>query len=84
MSLNQYLLEKSIETCQLVSVEKYTYVQARDYLKTKYLNSRGFSECTLQTHHVDSSLKRRGNDCFQFVLTWNPRDVFVGYRKKML
>ena len=29
---------------QLVSVEKYTYAQVIDYLKTKYSNSRGFSE----------------------------------------
>ena len=32
----------------------------------------------LQTHHVDSTLKRRGNDCFHVVSTWNPRGVFVG------
>ena len=33
---------------------------------------------SLQTHHVDSTLKRRGNDRFHVVLTWNPRGVFVG------
>ena len=35
---------------------------------------------TLQTHHVDSTLKRRGSDRFQVVSTWNPRGVFVGKR----
>ena len=33
---------------------------------------------TLQTHHVDSTLKRRGNSRFHVVSTWNPRGVFVG------
>ena len=32
----------------------------------------------LQTHHVDSTLKRCGNDRFHVVSTWNPRGVFVG------
>ena len=36
-------------------------------------------ESTIQTHHVDSTLKRRGNDRFHVVSTWNPRGVFVGY-----
>ena len=31
-----------------------------------------------QTHHVDSTLKRRGNDSFHVVSTWNPCEVFVG------
>ena len=34
---------------------------------------------TLQTHHVDSTLKRLGNGRFHVVSTWNPRGVFVGY-----
>ena len=33
---------------------------------------------TLQTHHVDSTLKRRGNGRFHVISTWNPREVFVG------
>ena len=33
---------------------------------------------TLQSHHVDSTLKRRGSDPFHVVLTWNPRGVFIG------
>ena len=33
---------------------------------------------TLQTHHIDSPLKQRGNDRFHVVSTWNPRGVFVG------
>ena len=35
-------------------------------------------QVTLQTHHVDSTLTRRGNDRFHVVSTWNPRGVFVG------
>ena len=37
---------------------------------------------TLQTHHVDCTLKRRGNGRFHVVLTCNPRGVFVGYSPK--
>ena len=36
---------------------------------------------TLQTHHVDSTLKRRGNGRFQVVSTWNPRGVFRVMRR---
>ena len=35
-------------------------------------------ETSLQTHHVDSTLKRRGNGRLHVVSTWNPRGVFVG------
>ena len=35
-------------------------------------------DISLQTHHVDSTLIRRGNDRFHVVSTWNPRGVFVG------
>ena len=31
-----------------------------------------------QTHHVYSTLKRRGNDHFHVVSTWNTRGVVVG------
>ena len=34
----------------------------------------------LQTHHVDFTLKRRGNGRFHIVSTWNPRGVFVGWQ----
>ena len=48
-----------------------------------YIRKR-FSETTaqgttLQTHYMDSKLKRRGNDRFHVLSTWNPRGVFVGY-----
>ena len=33
---------------------------------------------TLQTHHVYTTLKRRGNDRFHVVSTWNIRGVFEG------
>ena len=35
-------------------------------------------EWSLQTHHVDSTLKRRGSGRFHVVSTWNTRGVFVG------
>ena len=31
---------------------------------------------------MDSTLKRRRNDRFHVVSTWNPRGVFVGYTFK--
>ena len=33
---------------------------------------------TLQTHHVDSTLKRRGSHHLHVTSTWSPRGVFVG------
>ena len=33
---------------------------------------------TIQTLHVYSTLKRRGNERFHVVSTWNTRGVFVG------
>ena len=35
-------------------------------------------EATLQTLHVNSTLKRHENGRFDVVSTWNPRGVFVG------
>ena len=37
-----------------------------------------FTFIALQTHHVDSTLKLRGNGRFHVAMTWNPRGVFVG------
>ena len=37
-----------------------------------------FHHTSLQTYHLDSTLKRRGNSRFHVILTWNPRGVFVG------
>ena len=40
-----------------------------------------FAYCSmrsLQTHRVDSMLKRRGKGRFHVVSMWNPRYVFVG------
>ena len=34
---------------------------------------------SLQTHHVDSTLKRRGNGRFHVVSMWNPHVVFVEF-----
>ena len=39
---------------------------------------------SLQTHHMDSTLKRRGNDRFHVVSTWNLRGVFVGWKVLVL
>ena len=36
------------------------------------------SSTTLQTHHVNFTLKERGNCRFHIVSTWNPLGVFVG------
>ena len=33
---------------------------------------------SLQTHHLDSKLKRRGNGRFHVYSTWNSRGVFAG------
>ena len=35
-------------------------------------------EISLQTHHVDSTLKQRGSDRVHLFSTWNRRGVFVG------
>ena len=43
-----------------------------------------FLSICLQTHHVGSTLKRRGNDRFYIVSTWNPRGVLVGLHLFML
>ena len=45
--------------------------------KDEFNNNR--KEYALQTLHVYSTLKRRRNVRFHFVLTWNTREVFVGY-----
>ena len=44
---------------QLVSVKKYTYAQASDYLKTKYPNSRGFSERTVRRYCKENEISSR-------------------------
>ena len=70
ISMPQPVFEISIayikKTCML---EKYEFL-------------KGFLSCqtwiSLQTHHVYSTLKRRGNDRFNVVSTWNARGVFVG------
>ena len=43
----------------------------------KYTNFYANRVVTLQTLHVDSTLKRRVNDRFHVVSTWNPRGVIV-------
>ena len=50
-------------------------------LRSKYsffLNWIFLMLATLQTHHVYSTLKRRGNECFHVISMWNTRGVFVG------
>ena len=44
----------------------------------KSINLNPVGNTALQTHHVDSTLKRRENCRFHVVSTWNPRGVFVG------
>ena len=43
------------------------------------LNNICEKQPSLQTHYVDSTLKRRGNNRFHVVSMWNPRGVFVGF-----
>ena len=43
-----------------------------------YFLGLAFSVRTLQTPHMYSTLKRRGNECFHVISTWNTRVVFVG------
>ena len=50
------------------------------FKETAWFKCRSPERTTLQTHHVGSTLKRRGNDRFHVVSTWNPRGVFVGYK----
>ena len=44
-----------------------------------YISKTSGNVTYLQTHHVDSTLKRRGNGRFHVVSTLNPSGVFVGY-----
>ena len=44
---------------QLVSVEKYTYAQVTDYLKTKCSNFRGFSECKVRRYCKENERSSR-------------------------
>ena len=43
-----------------------------------------YQHCSLQAHHVYSTLKRRRNGCFHVVLTWNTRGVSVGFVLSLL
>ena len=47
-------------------------------LKRVTISSTSTDTAALQTHYVDSTLKRRGNSRFHIISTWNPRGVFVG------
>ena len=57
--------------CSLISNQKLTF----HHRSIKWQINK---MATLQTHHVDSTLKRCGNGRFHVVSTWNPRGVFVG------
>ena len=61
--------ERYIKRCYL---QKKLCVTIWDFIKA-------LVAITLQTHHVYSTLKRRGSGCFHVVSTWNTRGVFVGY-----
>ena len=41
----------------------------------------GITKWSLQTYHVYSTLKRRGNNRFYVASTWNTHDMFVGILK---
>ena len=44
-----------------------------------YISKTSGNVSYLQTHHVDSTLKRRGNGRFHVVSMWNPHVVFVEF-----
>ena len=44
----------------------------------KYTDFYAYRVVILQTLHLDSTLKRRGNDRFHVVSTWNLHRVFLG------
>ena len=46
----------------------------------KCVDAEPLKDVTLQTHHVYSTLKGRGNGRFHVVSTWSTRGVFVGKR----
>ena len=46
--------------------------------KNSNKKSRTLKAIYLQTHHVYSTLNRRGSSRFHVVSTWNTRDAFVG------
>ena len=70
------------------AIDLYRYDNSLRHERVKVviplLNSRIYSELEHLTHDVDSMLKRRGNDHFHVVSTWNPSGVFVGYRVNTL
>ena len=57
---------------------KTRYNEYNDKFKVALRQGLQLFVVSLQTHRMDSTLKRRGNDRFHVVSTWNPRGVFVG------
>ena len=72
---------KHLRNCQILRIYFYTTKPVLDKSITNNRQSSAF-KCllviTLQTHHVNSTQKRRGNGHFYVVSTWNPRGVFAG------
>ena len=58
-------------------IRKYaSFAEMNTILKLMMLMS--ITKAPLQTHHVYSTLKRRGNGRFHVLSTWNTRSMFVG------
>ena len=66
--INEVSIIKNMGPCDTISLKKMIDHQAKSWT----------ADHSLQTHHVGSILKRRGNSHFHVVLTWNPGGVFVG------
>ena len=69
-----------LKPCQLSMVNSFAKIvhYSRKNASFFYL-TRGMTNLPKKTHHVYSTLKRRGNDRFHLVSTWNARGVFVGF-----
>ena len=75
ISWGSILVKKGIENISLWSITKVSSPVAVSGNGKKYL----LEEYSLQKYRLYSKLKRRGNDCFHVVSTWNTCDVFVRF-----
>ena len=62
-------------------METFSDISGSQYLKKDHISTN--VDSNKQTHHVDSALKRSGNDRFHVVSTWNLCWVFVGWEPNL-
>ena len=55
------------------------FAKSMTYQREIFKSSVLYYDTSLQTHHMDSTLKRRGNGRVHVVSMWNPLGVFVGF-----